>query len=161
MTPLLLREGVMVTNLAYIIYGFGTELLALISSRLHIVWVRAVSGRLGDGIRYTPTISYHTFPVPVLTEKNKADLQRCANDILLAREAEFPATIAELYDTAEMSADLRGAHERNNELVERIYIGRKFRNDTERLEKLLDLYVTMVSSANARQQQMGRTRDKR
>ncbi len=55
----------------------------------------------------------------------------------MAREAHFPATIADLYDPENMPADLREAHERNDEVLERIYIGRRFKNDTERLEKLL------------------------
>jgi hypothetical protein len=144
-TPLLLPEGVMVTNLAYLIYGFGIELFSLLSSRIHTVWVSAVSGRLGSGIRYTPTVSYHTFPVPPLTEKNKADLTHCAEDILIAREHHFPATIADLYDPDAMPEDLRQAHARNDEVLERIYIGRRFKNDTERLEKLFDLYTKMTS----------------
>jgi hypothetical protein len=148
-TPLLLPEGVMVTNLAYVLYAFSIELFALLSSRMHIVWVRAVSGRLGAGIRYTPTVSYHTFPIPPLTEKNKADLTRCTNDILLAREAHFPATIADLYDPDNIPTDLREAHERNDEVLERIYIGRRFRNDTERLEKLFDLYTKMTAEHGA------------
>jgi hypothetical protein len=144
-TPLLLPRGVMVTNLAYIIYGFGFETFSIISSQLHIVWARAVSGRLGSGIRYTPTVSYHTFPVPQLTEQNKADLTRCAEDILLAREVHFPATIADLYDPETMPENLRHAHERNDETLERIYIGRRFKNDTERLEKLFELYTQMTT----------------
>jgi MmeI, DNA-methyltransferase domain/MmeI, target recognition domain/MmeI, N-terminal domain/MmeI, helicase spacer domain/MmeI, C-terminal domain len=144
-TPLLLNQGVMVTNLAYLVYGFGIELFALVSSRMHTVWVRAVSGRLGSGIRYTPTVSYHTFPVPNLTEKNKADLNRCAEDILLAREAHFPATIADLYDPETMPNDLLAAHDRNDEVLERIYVGRRFRNDTERLEKLFEMYTKMTA----------------
>ncbi len=135
----------MVTNLAYIIYGFGIEVFSLLSSRMHITWVCAVSGRLGSGVRYTPTVSYHTFPIPELTDKNKADLVRAAQDILFAREAHFPATIADLYDPATMPDDLRAAHERNDEVLERIYIGRRFRNDTERLEKLFDLYTKMTA----------------
>jgi hypothetical protein len=67
--------------------------------------------------------------------------------ILLAREVHFPATIADLCDPGEMPADLREAHERNDEVLERIYIGRRFRNDTERLEKLFDLYTKMTASA--------------
>lgn len=67
----------MITNLAYLIYDFGIESFALIGSRMHVVWVRAVSGRFGSGIRYTPTVSYHTFPVPALSEQNKAELTRC------------------------------------------------------------------------------------
>ncbi|MFA5593234.1 MAG: DNA methyltransferase [Micavibrio sp.] len=144
-TPLLLPEGYMVTNLAYLIYGFGTELFALLSSRMHTVWVRSVSGRLGEGIRYTPTVSYHTFPIPQLTEKQRADLTCCAEDILLAREAHFPATIADLYDPENMPENLRHAHERNDEVLERIYIGRRFKNDTERLEKLFELYTKMTN----------------
>jgi hypothetical protein len=65
---------------------------------------------------------------------------------LLAREAHFPATIADLYDPDNMPADLREAHEHNDEVLERIYIGRRFRNDTERLEKLFDLYTKMIAS---------------
>lgn len=84
-----------------------------------------------------------------LTEKNKADLARCAEDILLAREAHFPATIADLYDPESMPVDLRAVHERNDEVLERIYIGRRFRNDTERLEKLFDLYTKMIGSPEA------------
>lgn len=144
-TPILLPKGVMVTNLAYIIYDFGFESFALISSKMHFTWVSAVSGRLGSGIRYTPTVSYHTFPVPTLTSQNKADLTRCAEDILLARESHFPATIADLYDPETMPENLRAAHDRNDETLERIYIGRRFKNDTERLEKLFELYTQMTS----------------
>ena len=75
-----------------------------------------------------------------LTEKNKADLTRCAEDILLAREHHFPATIADLYDPEAMPADLRAAHDHNDEVLERIYLGRRFKNDSERLERLFALY---------------------
>lgn len=61
----------------------------------------------------------------------------------MAREAHFPATIADLYDPESMPEDLRRAHDRNDEVLERIYIGRRFKNDTERLEKLFDLYSKM------------------
>ena len=65
----------------------------------------------------------------------------------MAREHHFPATIADLYDPDDMPADLRAAHERNDEVLERIYIGRRFKNDTERLEKLFDLYTKMTAAA--------------
>jgi hypothetical protein len=87
--------------------------------------------------------------LPTLTEKNKVDLTRCAEDILLARQAHFPGTLADLYDPDTMPADLREAHERNDEVLERIYIGRRFRNDTERLEKLFELYTKMTASPRA------------
>jgi hypothetical protein len=117
--------------------------MALIASRLRLVWIATVCGKLKTDFRYSNTLGWNTFPVPTLTEKNKTDLTRCAEDILLAREAHFPATIADLYDPGNMPADLREAHERNDEVLERIYIGRRFRNDTERLEKLFELYTAM------------------
>jgi hypothetical protein len=130
-------------NLA--MYGAPLWCLALIASRLHLIWIATVCGKLKTDFRYSNTLGWNTFPVPKLTEKNKADLTRCAEDILLAREAHFPATIADLYDPEEMPADLRAAHERNDEVLERIYIGRRFKNDTERLEKLFELYTKMTT----------------
>ena len=79
-------------------------------------------------------------------EQNKADLTACAENILLAREAHFPATIADLYDPDAMPENLRAAHEGNDETLERIYIGRRFKNDTERLEKLFELYAKMTAA---------------
>jgi hypothetical protein len=93
-------------------------------------------------------MGWHTFPVPQLTKKNISDLTRCAEDILLAREAHFPATIADLYDPERMESEfplVRAAHERNDETLERIYLGRRFKNDTERLEKLFELYTRMTA----------------
>jgi len=136
-----------VSNLASVIYDAPLWNLALIASRLHLVWIATVCGKLKTDFRYSNTLGWNTFPVPALTEKNKADLTRCAEDILLAREHHFPATIADLYDPDNMPADLRAAHERNDEVLERIYIGRRFKNDTERLEKLFDLYTRMTASA--------------
>jgi hypothetical protein len=134
------------TNLAFALYDAPLWNMALIASRLHLVWIATVCGKLETRYRYSNTLGWNTFPVPTLTEKNKADLTRCAEDILLAREAHFPATIADLYDPDAMPADLRAAHERNDEVLERIYIGRRFRNDTERLEKLFDLYTKMTTA---------------
>lgn len=109
------------------------------------MWIATVCGKLKSDFRYSNTLGWNTFPVPTLTEKNKADLTRCAEDILLARESHFPATIGDLYDPDNMPANLREAHERNDEVLERIYIGRRFRNDTERLERLFDLYTEMAA----------------
>jgi hypothetical protein len=134
-----------VSNLAFALYDAPLWNMALIASRLHLVWIATVCGKLETRYRYSNTLGWNTFPVPDLTEKNKSDLTRCAEDILLAREAHFPATIADLYDPEKMPDNLRAAHERNDEVLERIYIGRRFKNDTERLEKLFDLYTKMTA----------------
>ena len=131
---------------AFALYDAPLWNMAIIASRLHLVWIATVCGQLETRFRYSNTLGWNTFPVPALTEKNKADLIHCAEDILLAREVYYPATIADLYDPQTMPEDLRAAHERNDEVLERIYIGRRFKNDTERLEKLFELYTKMSAS---------------
>lgn len=138
-----------VSSQSFALYDEPSWLLSIIVSRLHISWIATVCGRTRTDFAYSNTLGWNTFPVPTLTDKMKADLTRCAEDILLTREAHFPATIADLYDPENMPADLREAHERNDEVLERIYIGRRFRNDTERLEKLFDLYTKMTAGQGA------------
>jgi hypothetical protein len=126
------------------IYDAPPWCLAILSSRLHLVWIATVCGKLETRYRYSNTLGWNTFPVPNLTDQNKTELRRCAENILLAREAHFPATIADLYDPEAMPEDVRRAHEENDDVLERIYIGRRFKNDTERLEKLFELYTRMT-----------------
>ena len=120
--------------------------MALIASRLHWVWIGTVCVRLEMRFSYSNTLGWNTFPVPPLTDKNKVDLTRCAEEILLAREAHFPATIADVYGPEAMPADLCAAHDRNDETLERIYIGRRFKHDTERLEKLFEFYMKLTAA---------------
>jgi hypothetical protein len=142
----LLDSQSVVLNSAFALYDAPLWNMAIIASKLHLVWIATVCGKLKTDFRYSNTLGWNTFPLPMLTEKNKDDLTRCAEDILLAREAHFPATIADLYNPENMPENLRAAHERNDEVLERIYIGRRFRNDTERLEKLFDLYTKMTAN---------------
>jgi hypothetical protein len=134
----------------YALYDAELWNFSILVSNLHRVWIGTVCARMRSDYSYSNTLGWNTFPIPTLTEKNKADLTRCAEDILLAREHHFPATIADLYDPDAIPEDLRQAHERNDEVLERIYIGRRFKNDTERLEKLFDLYIQMTTKSDAR-----------
>lgn len=138
--------GTIIGDRNFALYDAPLWNMALIASRLHWVWFGTVCVRLRTDFSYSNTLGWNTFPVPALTEKNKADLKACAENILLAREAHFPATIADLYDLEKMPDNLRAAHERNDEVLERIYVGRRFRNDTERLESLFDLYTKMTGA---------------
>ena len=142
----LLEPDCVVQEKAFALYDAPLWNLALIASRLHWVWIGTVCVRLEMRFSYSNTLGWNTFPVPLLTEQNKADLTTCAENILLAREAPSPDNIADLYDPDNMSDNLRHAHERNDEVLERIYIGRRFKNDTERLEKLFDLYTKMTAA---------------
>jgi hypothetical protein len=145
LTPQIYDRNTVITDLAFAVYPMALVSFSIISTSLHLIWTKTVAGGMRAGLRYSSQLAYHTFPVPTLTEKNKEDLTRCAEDILLTREAHFPVTIAKLYDPENIPADLREAHERNDEVLERIYIGRRFRNDTERLEKMFDLYSKMTT----------------
>jgi hypothetical protein len=142
----LLTAHSVVSDNAFAMYDAPLWNMALIASRVHLVWVATVCGKMKTDFRYSNTLGWNTFPVPLLTEQNKADLTACAENILLAREAHFPATIADLYDPEAMPDNLRRAHERNDEVLERIYIGRRFKNDTERLEKLFELYTKITAN---------------
>ncbi|MBF2088498.1 MAG: class I SAM-dependent DNA methyltransferase [Synechococcales cyanobacterium K32_A2020_035] len=144
----ILDSTVILSDQAFALYDAPIWNMALIASRLHLVWIATVCGKLETRYRYSNTLGWNTFPVPTLTEQNKTDLTRCAEDILLAREQYFPATIADMYDPDRMDSEfplVRAAHDRNDEVLERIYIGRRFKNDTERLEKLFELYTKMTS----------------
>jgi hypothetical protein len=138
-------ENTIIGDRNFALYDAALWNMAVIASRLHWVWIGAVCVRLEMRFSYSNTLGWNTFPIPPLTDKNKTDLNRCAEAILLARESHFPATIADLYDPKSIPTNLREAHEHNDEVLERICIGRRFRNDTERLEKLFELYTKMTA----------------
>lgn len=155
----LVEKGTVISNLAFGMPCTELWVFALVVSKMLLVWVAAVCARMRTDYRFTNTLCWNTFPVPKLTEQNKADLTRCAEEILLAREHYFPATIADMYDPDRMDSEFslaREAHERNDETIERIYIGRRFKNDTERLEKLFELYTQMTTQQAAQQKPANR-----
>lgn len=142
----ILPRGAIVLDSAFALYEAPLWNMSLIASRLHLVWIATVCGKLKTDFRYSNTLGWNTFPVPKLTQKNKDDLSCSSQEILIARESHFPATIADLYKPENMPKNLRDAHARNDELVEQIYIGRCFKNDTERLEKLFSMYIKMTTT---------------
>jgi len=145
----IIPRGSVVSSEAFAVFDPPLWQLAVAVSRLHLVWIATTCGQLETRFRYSNVLGWHTFPIPDLTQQNKADLTRCAEDILLAREAQFPKTIADLYDPEDMPEAILRAHEANDKVLERIYIGRRFRNDTERLEKLFELYTKMTTKKAA------------
>ena len=157
----LANESVIPTNKTFFIGNAELWCLSILSSKLHLAWIAAICGRLRSDFSYSNTLGWNTFPMVVLTEKNKFDLSECAKKILLVRESHFPASLAELYEVkngeSKMPLSLKQAHERNDEVLERIYIGRKFRNDTERLEKLFELYTKMISKSQSNKNKAGAT----
>jgi hypothetical protein len=146
-------SDVIPSNKIFAMYDSPFWNLAIYLSKLHIVWIGTVCARMRKDFSYSNTLGWNTFPVPKLTSKNKADLTVAAENILLAREAHFPATIADLYKPKSdkhlgMPENLRIAHNENDRILEEIYIGRRFKNDTERLEKLFEMYTEMTSKVS-------------
>jgi len=135
---------VIASNLNQVLYDAPEWCVALIASRLHLVWIATVCGKLKSDFRYSNTLGWNTFPVPKFSDDQLAQLSVSARRILKTRYQHYPKTIADLYDPDKMPNDLRQAHRDNDDLLETMYIGRPFRNDTERLEKLFKLYAARV-----------------
>jgi hypothetical protein len=132
------------SDLNQVLYDAPDWCIALIASRLHLVWIGTVCGKLKSDFRYSNTLGWNTFPVPKFTEEQLSSLTASAMAILRCRYGHYPATIADLYDPDKMPDDLRAVHKANDDLLESMYIGRPFRNDTERLEHLFKLYAARV-----------------
>lgn len=145
----LLGPDCIVSNSAFALYDAPLWTMALISSRLHLAWIGAICGKLKTDFRYSNTLGWNTFPIPTLTQTNRDDLIRSAERLLEVREAHFPKTIADLYKQDAMPEDLKEVHDMNDEIVERIYIGRRFRNDSERLQKLFSMYAALMNKQPA------------
>ncbi len=139
-----LTKDFIIGDSAQAIYDAPLWNFSIIASKLHLTWIATVCGKLENRFRYSNTLGWNTFPIPKLTEKNINDLNISAENILIAREENFPSTLAELYNPSKMPSNLKKAHDLNDEIIERIYVGRKFMNDTERLEKLFELYNTLI-----------------
>lgn len=136
-------RSTVISNACYAVYGAAGFVMALLSSRLHAVWVATVCGGLETRIRYSNTLGYHTFPIPELSQEQKRELEDHAWAVVSAREGHPNKTLDELYDPAEMPPELLLAHRSLDATLERICIGRPFRNDTERLEYLFKQYVSL------------------
>ena len=139
-------EDTIISNLALAIYNAPIWLLAILQSKMHLVWLDAVGGKLGTGYRYSATLVYNTFPVPKLSEKMKEKLEEAIIDIIDFRD-ENGGTLAELYGSplAEknpkpMNEDLLNLHKYLDKVVDSIYSEREFKDDEERLALLFKMY---------------------
>lgn len=133
-----------ITDLAFAVFDAKPHIFAVLSSRLHYIWGAAVGGRFKSDPRYSNTLVYNTFPLPALSDAQKVELEECAWRIVAARENNPGMTIGDLYDPEKMPNDLRAAHAELDATLETIYIGRPFKNDTERLENLFKLYGAKI-----------------
>jgi hypothetical protein len=141
-------ETEVIGNSAAVIYDAEPYLFALLSSKLHYVWIVTVCGRIKSDIRYSNTLGYNTFPLPVLSEAQKDELSDHTWGIISARESHPGKTIAWLYNPESMPDNLLKAHQALDETIERICVGRSFKSDTERLEYLFKQYTNRIRNGN-------------
>ena len=118
--------------------------LALLTSKMHMIWVKTVSGKLKSDYRYSTSLCYNTFPFPKIGIQKEEELTQTIFKIIEEREKHSDRTLAELYDPDKMPLGLKEAHRLNNEVIERCYRVTPFRNDEERLEYLFNLYEKMI-----------------
>jgi hypothetical protein len=118
---------------------------ALITSRMHMAWLRNIGGRLKSDYRYSIGIVYNTFPWPEANDKAKDKLRTLAQAVLDARAAHPDSTLADLYDPDVMPPDLRRAHRALDEAVDRLYRAAPFASDRERVEHLFMLYEKLTA----------------
>ncbi|MBD5220449.1 MAG: class I SAM-dependent DNA methyltransferase [Bacteroidales bacterium] len=137
-------RDIIIADSAFAIYDAEKWLFALLTSKMHNLWVRAVSGSLETRIRYSATLCYNTFPFPKLTEAQKEELERLAKNVFNMRDENYDLTPAKMYNPETMPDELREAHHQLDLAVERIYRPEPFTSDEERLEHLFKLYAKMT-----------------
>lgn len=138
-----------ISNAAFAIYDAEPWLFALLTSKIHMAWTRAVGGKMKTDYRYSNTIVYNNFPVPELSERQKQELTDLALRVLDVREYHCDKTLAQLYDPDLMPDNLRQAHHEIDMYVDSLYSKRKYETDEERLSDLFAMYEEMVAAEEA------------
>lgn len=146
----LMTPDTIISDLAFSVYDAEPWLFALLTSRAHMVWARAVGGKLKTDYRYSNTIVYNNFPIPPFSDQTKEKLTVAALRVLDVREYHCEKTLAELYDPDKMPEDLRTAHTEVDALVDLVYSKREYETDEERLSDLFTLYEAMVAEEEAK-----------
>jgi len=134
------------SNLVRVLEDATLADFALLTSSIHMAWLRHVGGRLESRYRYSIGLVYNTFPTPPAFASNSADLSKLeplAQAILDARAAHPGATLADLYDPDLMPPNLRRAHQALDRAVDRLYRKSGFTSERERIEHLFMLYEQM------------------
>lgn len=145
-----ISSDTIVSDATNIVYDAQAWLFGLLHSKMHMVWVRAVGGKLETRYRYSAKLCYNTFPFPKIDKKQEELLAQYVFDILDARANHTGKTLAWMYNSQTMPSDLRKAHQALDEAIEKCYRLQPFNSDSERLEYLFKLYEKMISEEEAK-----------
>lgn len=115
-------------------------LFGVLSSSMHMSWVRAVCGRLESRYRYSKDVVYNNYPFPDISEKFREIIGGAALEVLACRENHPETSLGNLYNPGKMPADLMAAHQNLDLVVDQVYRAKPFADDTERLSFLFNLY---------------------
>ena len=139
-----LDTSYIISDSAQAIYDAEPWIFSVITSKMHMTWMRTVAGRLKTDYRYSSALVYNTFPFPNITDSQKELLSEYTFKILEEREKHSEKTLAQLYDPDKMPDGLRQAHHELDLAIERCYRKKPFVSDEARLEYLFGLYEEMV-----------------
>lgn len=139
-------EDAIVTDLAFGIYNADLFTFGMLSSKMHNLWHKTISGRLGKGPRYSSNITYNNFPIPSFSMEQKEQIENAAMEILAVREKFSEQPIASLYDPELMPDSLRNAHNSLDNLVDNLYSKTVIAFEYERRDILFKIYNDMVNS---------------
>jgi hypothetical protein len=140
-----LEPPIVPSNQILVVRDAESFMFGILTSRMHMAWLRNIGGRLKNDYRYSSGIVYNPFPWPQLDEAAKTKLEKLAKTVLDARAAHEGATLADLYDPDVMPEDLRKAHRALDEAVDRLYRKAPFASDRERVEHLFGLYEKLTA----------------
>ena len=141
-----LGPDTVISDAAFAVYDAEPWLFALLTSRMHMAWVKTVCGQLETRLRYSNTLAYNNFPVPPLSIQTKEELTELALRVLDVREYHCEYTLAELYDPEKMPEKLRQAHAEVDTAVDKLYSTRGFETDEERLSTLFAMYEDAIAA---------------
>ena len=154
-----LAPPVIPSNLVRILENASLSDFAILTSAMHMAWLRRIGGRLESRYRYSIGLVYNTFPLPP-RGADLVPLDPLAQAVLDARAAHSDVTLADLYDPDFMPVNLRRAHRALDRAVDRLYRPRKFSSERERVEHLFALYERMcapLAAATKKKQRRRRT----
>ncbi len=140
---------VVYTNALFYVDNANMFEFGVLTSNVHMSWMRVFAGRLEMRYRYSNTLVYNTFPWPNTSIENKERIEKTANGILKARSLYPDSSLADLYDELTMPPELRKAHQENDKAVMEAY-GFNWRNMTESecVAELMKLYQDLVNKEN-------------
>ena len=155
-----LEPPVIPSNLVRVLENATVADFALLTSAMHMAWLRHVGGRLKSDYRYSIGLVYNTFPMPP-EKPDLSKLELLAQAVLNARAAYPEATLADLYDPDLMPPDLRKAHQALDRAVDKLYRRGGFASERERVEHLFKLYEKMIAPLKSAMQEKPRGRSRR